>query len=205
MGIYLALSSLAYGTALLARAHVQLMQPEPACPATKAALETLQGLLTIAILISSVSLRRRPSVYVNGRKVDDMYSATLLSRLTWNWAWELPMFAQRWSKIDFDDMPVLPHWVRAHYLAALWGRVHNSRPLGLALARIYWKSVALQWMLAALHGATTVAVYWATLKLLETLEKTAAGRQIPPVAWLLVLWICLSTICGEVRIWISAD
>jgi len=198
MGARLALSAVVYGLALLVRFQSELEIPGPPVSTLVRGLELSRAFLTVALAISSVLIPRRPVIYSNGHRVDDMYGATLLSRLTFNWAWHLPMFAQAWPTIDTDDMPVLPYWTRSLHSTMLWSSVKVKTPLAWALLRIYWKDVAAQWALGAVQGSASYAIYWTNQQFLETIESWHRDSPVPAKAWPLVAWLSLAIISSEV-------
>jgi len=129
-----------------------------------------------------------------------MYGATLLSRITWNWAWYLPVFQEKWSKIDSADMTILPHWTRCDFVSIQWNNLAEKTSLASAFLRMYWKQALLQWSLGLLHGISSYAIYWTNQKLLEALERSSSTEPASLQAWSLVVCMSLAVVISEVSL-----
>lgn len=143
----------------------------------------------LVLILSSLSIPRRPDLFLNGKKVDEMRSVSLISRYTFTWAGTLLKLAFQKGRLEEHDLPVLDSKRRAHELQRLFNQVAESPRLYYQIYLAHWRAVNIQWTLSLVNAFTTFAPQYIMFQLLKCLEKRSSGVDVRYEAW---FWlICL--------------
>ncbi len=59
------------------------------------AFQVLNFASTVALAVASLTLPRRPDVYIDGKLVDRMYTVSAFTRFTFAWPWNILSLARR--------------------------------------------------------------------------------------------------------------
>lgn len=142
------------------------------------------------LAVASISIRRRPDVYLDGKVVDRIHTASALSRLTWSWPGHLLRLAADNNGLELDDLPQLSQRLRAQNLTQCWENSCFRGPLWISILRAHKFAFSAQWvgtMLAAIAG---IGPQWAVLQLLQHLEQRDRDDSIKSnEPWLWVISI----------------
>ena len=145
------------------------------------------------LIVSSLCLRRRPDVYLDGRLVDRIRTMTALQRFTWGSRWTDPMTQAVRLKGDItsEDLPKPGADLRAsNRAAALRGplaRHQHERRWWIQLAIMHHRILTFQSILAVAHAFATQLTPLVTLALLKGLERGECSVYM----WSLVAWTML--------------
>ena len=141
--------------------------------------------LTVGVLLL-VSLRipRRPDLTFKGSPVDDQYTVSLSSRLSF--AWTSPTLRHARSTVmslELSDLPILHNAMRAN---TLFGRFMSFKSDTALWRRIYYchrRDVMIHYVLAVCHSAVQLAPQWFMFRLLRSLERKSVKAQSGGLVW----------------------
>lgn len=193
-GVYLSVSTLAVTILLLAQLNVtSTWQTAGKVALTLCAASTLAAsILTLA----SLSLPRRPDVFLNGRLVDRMFTVNANTRLTFGWATNLMSLATKKGDLDMADLPRLSHRLRPDEQSAEWEskRPSANESVFKTLLKIYGWPLSKQWITTMTNTSVSYLPWWITLQLLQALEARKPGEPVEPRLWLFVAWLGMARI-----------
>ncbi|ROT39327.1 ATP-dependent bile acid permease [Sodiomyces alkalinus F11] len=202
VGLWAWVSSLVLGLVLLIQGTSVLTRLLPHHPISFA-LRILTLVAVLGFSATSVSLARRPDVYLDGALVDRMYTVPAYSRFTFSWCDPLIKTAREKKDLEVVDLPRPGHTTRASDISARWKTVNQNANSALWL-RVLWFfrwAVLAQWSLALFRSFVSFVPYWVTLQILRALEKRQSGTQLDIETWLLVFWLGFSILADA---WLSA-
>ncbi|KAH8146106.1 uncharacterized protein LAJ45_09796 [Morchella importuna] len=150
------------------------------------------------LIFSSLSVPRRPDVYFNGQKVDEMRSVSLFSRYTYTWAGTLLKLAFQRGRLEEHDLPVLDSKRRARELQNSFSQVAESPRLYYQIYLAHWRTVNIQWTLSLMNAFTTFAPQYIMFQLLKSLEKRSAGVDARYEAWFWLICLGLTKLVDSV-------
>lgn len=150
------------------------------------------------LVLASLSLPRRPDVFVEGRLVDRMYTVNGLSRLTFGWATTLMAYASKKGDLELADLPALSHKMRPAEQSAEWNDRRKGDGVFKALLKLYGWATFKQWTVSIANTAVSYLPWWITLRLLEALEARKPGEAIGPRLWLYLVWLGIAKIASAV-------
>ncbi|KAK1750100.1 ATP-dependent bile acid permease [Echria macrotheca] len=150
------------------------------------------------LMMASITLPRRPDVFFQGQLVDRIRTDNIFRRLTFGWASNLMSTAAEKGDLEMKDLPYLDSRLRAENASLTWEANKNRFSLPVFLLRTYgWRTFA-QCMIAIVNACVSYLPWWITLRLLEVLEKRAAGEPTTNAVWLLLVWLALSKLAGAI-------
>lgn len=181
----------------------------------------LQALLGLVSVIGYLSMSRRPEVYSHGNPVDRQASSSFWSVVTFSWAGNLLQLATKKQKLEYDDLPRLPHSARTKNLQAKLESALESHGLIGALLRVHYPAFILQQLLTFTNACMSFAPQVGLLGILRSLERFQRGEsdRWAPIPWVLMLggvmvlssfleswlyWLVISKISIPVREQMSA-
>lgn len=146
-----------------------------------------RGVAAFTVIMSSLMVPRRPDVFYNGEKVDEMRTVSLYSRFTFTWAGRLLGMAFKSGHLEEKDLPVLDSRRRAHELQKSFNQIKESPKLYYQLFLVYWRTMVIQWSLSMGVSIVTFAPHFIMFKILKLLEKRSSGVDIGYEAWAWVI------------------
>ena len=192
-------------------------------PSATSYLGISQAFIAASVLLLSLSIQRRPNVFREGTLVDGQFSASFISRYSFQWSYSLLDFARLKGRLDLEDLPLL-HFsscsesLRNHFESIL---VNYHLPLWKTIFVAHWSTFLQQYMLSMLQSVTQLAPQLAMYSLLKVLEARrpqvsagaagflrviALGSSIIVSAWIETqsLWIMWSRLVIPIRSELSA-
>ncbi|KAL5338006.1 hypothetical protein BJX70DRAFT_399102 [Aspergillus crustosus] len=117
---------------------------------------TLTALLAAQIITSSarallsILIPRRPTIFFEGKPVDQELTVTVLNRFTYSWATPLLQHASQTRNLIIDDLPKLPHAARAETVQARLEKFtfNAGRRLWVALVLRHKRALVVQGVLS---------------------------------------------------------
>ena len=192
-------------------------------PSATSYLRIFQAFIAVLVLLLSLSIQRRPNVFREGTLVDGQFSASFLSRYSFQWSYGLLDFARLKGRLDLEDLPLLPfsacsECLRHHFQSVL---VNYKFPLWKTIFVAHWSTFLQQYTLSMLQSVTQVAPQLAMYSLLKVLEARrpqvsagtagflraiALGSSMIVSAWIETqcLWMMWSRLVIPVRSELSA-
>ena len=155
-------------------------------------LMSTQGGLLVVVLVSSISLERRPAVYIGEKPVDGQSAVSLLRRYTFAWAEPILNYAGKNKKLDLTDLPLLPSGTRAENLERSF---HEGKPYRKLWAQLFWKfrwGLIKQAIMTSAVGVFQFGPQFAMLHVLQLLESRPEGVRVATEAYLWVAGLGLS-------------
>ena len=131
-----------------------------------------QAFIAVLVILLSLSIQRRPNVFREGTLVDGQFSASFLSRYSFQWGYSLLDFARLKGRLDLEDLPLLhssscSESLRNHFQSVL---VNYDLPLWKTIFVVHWSAFLQQYTLSMLQSVTQVAPQLAMYSLLKVLE-----------------------------------
>ena len=182
-----------------------------------------QAFIAVIVLLLSLSIQRRPNVFREGTLVDGEFSASFLSRYSFQWSYSLLDFARLKGRLDLEDLPLLPfsscsESLLNHFQSVL---VNYDLPLWKTIFVAHWSTFLQQYTLTMLQSVTQLAPQLAMYSLLKLLEARrpqvsvgaagfqlaiALGSSIIVSAWIETqsLWMMWSRLVIPIRSELSA-
>ncbi|KAL2755097.1 hypothetical protein ACRALDRAFT_2106706 [Sodiomyces alcalophilus JCM 7366] len=200
VGLWAWVSSLVLGLVLLIQETAVLAR----LPSNEPLPLSLRIVTLVAVLgfsFMTVSLARRPDVYVESTLVDRMYTVPAYSRFTFSWCNPLIKTAREKKDLEVADLPRLGHRARASGISARWRIQQSNSALWLRVIWFFRWPVLIQWSLALFRSFVSFVPYWVTLQILRALEKRPSGAPLDIETWLLVFWLGFSILADA---WLSA-
>lgn len=154
-------------------------------------LIAVQAVATFIVIMSSLVVPRRPDVFYNGSKVDEMRTVSLYSRYTFSWAGRLLGMAFKTGRLEEKDIPVLDSRRRAHELQKSFNQIKEHPTLHYQLFLAHWRMMAVQWALSLGVSAVTFAPQFIMFQILKLLEKRSSGIDIGYEAWVWIIFMGL--------------
>lgn len=157
------------------------------------ALVSVQIAVSVSLGCVCILLPRRPDVYRNGKPVDQQYTTSFLSRVTFTWADPLLNFAIRNKGLNIDDLPEVDHVTRSKYLRQKFeDKIQTSRRVWKTIVMAHLPALILQSILVTLSCFLNFAPQLALFGILKELEARSQGSWEPAKAWVWVLGLGVS-------------
>lgn len=157
-----------------------------------------QGVCWLAQLIAALAaffsfglVPRRPDVYSKGNLVDQQYTVSLFSKISFSWnPFVFDIAKQR--QLEMADLPELDHLTRAENLHREFAARKTEGRLWWRLLKFHWVQLAQQWCLVLVSASLNVFPQYVMYYLLQQLEQpqTPESGMSTTLAWALAL--CLS-------------
>ncbi|KAK0731311.1 P-loop containing nucleoside triphosphate hydrolase protein [Lasiosphaeris hirsuta] len=193
LGIYSFLSSIVLAGIVLAQGAAigeSLFEGNP----TLAVLWIAQIALAVCLGIASLSLPRRPDVFINGELIDRMYTVSAFNRFNFSWPITLIKLASKRKDLDMADLSRPNQFIRAAEVSTDWERRNYKHPLWLSLILAHKEAFILQWALTLLTSVLNFAPQWVILQLLRILETRQVGSTNGIDVWIWVVWLFVAII-----------
>ena len=182
-----------------------------------------QAFIAVLLLLLSLSIQRRPNVFREDTLVDGQFSASFLSRYSFQWGYSLLDIARLKGRLDLEDLPLLhssscSESLRNRFQSVL---VNYDLPLWKTIFVAHWSTFLQQYALSMLQSVMQVAPQLALYSLLKVLEARrpqvsagaagflraiALGSSIIVSAWIETqsLWMMWSRLVIPIRSELSA-
>lgn len=137
------------------------------------------------------SVPRRPDVYSKGKLVDQQYTVSLFSKLSFSY--NSVVFAiSKQRQLEMDDLPQLDSLTRSENLHRTFIARNTQGRLWWKLFKFHWVQLAQQWCLVLISATLSVFPQYVMYYLLQRLEepRTPESGISTTLAWALAL--CLS-------------
>ncbi|RAH41266.1 P-loop containing nucleoside triphosphate hydrolase protein, partial [Aspergillus brunneoviolaceus CBS 621.78] len=134
---------------------------------------SVQMALGSAVILSSLSMHRRPAVYRNGSIVDGQFTVSLLQRYTFSWINALLDHPRDGAQIGFHDLAVVDQKNRSQPLTSHFessAAKDLAAPLWLQLYRAHRRVFWWQWFLVAVQNVVAYAPQFCLFHILRILE-----------------------------------
>ncbi|KAL4812717.1 P-loop containing nucleoside triphosphate hydrolase protein [Aspergillus spinulosporus] len=195
LGIYSALAaipssvsiSLPYALALHRGEHLVLSD-------NRHALNAVQLVAALVLLIVNLSLPRGPPKYRDGHVIDAEDSVSFIERYTFSWAYRTLSLAVKNGRLNPEDLPLVAEDVRAQTLS---DRFFSSDPTSvqwLKWLKLYWRSIALQVTVQLGNAVAGFLPNILLLTLLRLFEARDAGASNQLQLWLAALALGMSMV-----------
>lgn len=150
------------------------------------ALFSTQILVASLRAVVCILIPRRPTVYFEGREVDQEFNVSAYNRFTYGWATGLLHFASRNKGLGVEDLPKLPFAARAETVHTRLAQFQGARKLWVALAVRHARALVIQGLLSLVVCVLGFGPQVALFKILKTLEEDAVLSKHSPEAW---MWV----------------
>lgn len=165
------------------------------------ALTAAQLAVAAILLVSFLSLPRRPTLFVNGRPVDRLYSVSAIARYTFVWGGDVLAFARANKGLDLPDLPLLARGSRADHLQQRFNRMKKRSRLWKAVFMSHASVFVMLLLLVVISSVAQFAPQLAMYNLLRLLEDRSQGASIALIAWAWVFGLGFSMIVSS---WIES-
>lgn len=170
-------------------------------PPEEVVLRSSQLALTVFTGFASVSLPRRPHVFISGASVDAMYTVSALDRYSFAWVSHLLQLSRKKNRLNLEDLPKMDHYTRSKDLSQSWARDKHTRKLWIEVFLAHKWSFVIQWILTLLQAFGNFAPQFVTYHILKILEARIPGVPVSSEAW---IWVITLTISSIGAAWIEA-
>lgn len=139
----------------------------------------LAELLFASLLVTvSILVPRRPRLFKDGKPIDDMFTGTLFSKLTFSWANPLLTRAYQLGRLDVEDIPAVPSLTRAADLDREFHAYKTGLPLYLKITMLRLRHYLLQTGTACIEAAGGFAPQFFMFKIIRSLETRDNDTEI---------------------------
>lgn len=170
-----------------------------------------QGLCWLLQVISAIvaffalgTVPRRPDVYSKGSLVDQQYSVSLLSKISFSWN-SLVFDISKKRQLEMEDLPKLDHLTRSENLHHLFNSKVTEGRLWWKLLKFLYIELAQQWALVLISAVLALFPQYMMYNLLQRLEqpRTPETQMSSTLAWALALCLSLAldNIVGSLLSW----
>jgi hypothetical protein len=142
--------------------------------------------LLFALLISLISMPRRPEVFYQSRPVDHQRGASLLALFSFSWASRVQKKALR-QPLSLSDIPCVGHNLRSRTLDSRFQQRKGLGRLWAQLLQTFWIPLTRQWIIALLRSLASFGVQISLHRFLQQLE----GEGNAVWTWISALAFCL--------------
>ncbi|TVY43944.1 ATP-dependent bile acid permease [Lachnellula occidentalis] len=161
---------------------------------------TIQLVSSIVAGITFLFVKRRPDVFApNGKVVERQFQSSIWARYSYNWSSDLLDLAAT-KLIDLKDLPAMDAHVRARDAKQHFRSISPDSSVSL-WRQIFWVfryKLVFQWLLVIFSSIMDSAPQFATLKLLQYLERRQKSGVVDPKAWLCVGFLLVATLAGNI-------
>lgn len=151
-----------------------------------------QVVAALAAFFSFGLVPRRPDVYFKGKLVDQQYTVSLLSKISFSWNPFVFDIAKA-RQLEMDDLPQLDYVTRSENLHRTFTARKAEGRLWWRLVKFHWVQLAQQWGLVLISASLNVFPQYVMYYLLQRLEERHDQEESgmgTTFAWALAL--CLS-------------
>jgi ABC-type multidrug transport system fused ATPase/permease subunit len=147
----------------------------------------IQWFAALVLMLTALSIPRRPDVYRDGQVVDSQNTVSFLSKLTFTWPAPILLHAAKNKGLEYTDIPDIDHYGRSQTLRKGFESVPKQDKLWKTLFLAHRSGFLTQWLLQAIVSFTNFLPQIALFFLLRTLEARDAGENVGLKSWLLVI------------------
>lgn len=161
----------------------------------------LQAIAALFAFFAFGSVPRRPDVYSDGTIVDQQYTVSLLSKISFSWNPFMFDIAKE-RQLETTDLPHLDHLTRSSNLHHRFLAKNTQGRLWWKLLKFSWVELAQQWALVFVSAVLALFPQYMMYNLLQRLEQPihtpedGSGDMTNTLAWALAL--CLSLALDDV-------
>lgn len=170
-----------------------------------------QGLCWLLQVISAIvaffalgTIPRRPDVYSKGSLVDQQYTVSLLSKISFSWN-SLVFDISKKRQLEMEDLPKLDHLTRSENLHHMFNSKKTEGRLWWKLLKFLYIELAQQWALVFVSAVLALFPQYMMYNLLQRLEqpRTPETQMSSTLAWALALCLSLAldNIVGSLLSW----
>lgn len=170
-----------------------------------------QGLCWLLQVISAIvaffalgTIPRRPDVYSKGSLVDQQYTVSLLSKISFSWN-ALVFDISKKRQLEMEDLPKLDHLTRSENLHRMFNSKKTEGRLWWKLLKFLYIELAQQWALVFISAVLALFPQYMMYNLLQRLEQpsTPETQMSTTLAWALALCLSLAldNIVGSLLSW----
>lgn len=147
---------------------------------------------------------RRPDVYSKGIVVDQQYTVSLLSKISFSWN-SLVFDISKKRQLEMEDLPRLDHLTRSSNLHRMFTSKETEGRLWWKLLKFLYIELAQQWGLVFISAVLALFPQYMMYNLLQRLEqpRTPETQISNTLAWALALCLSLAldNIVGSLLSW----
>lgn len=170
-----------------------------------------QGLCWLLQVVSAVvaffalgTIPRRPNVYSKGNLVDQQYTVSLLSKISFSWNSHVFGISKQ-RQLEMEDLPKLDHLTRSENLHRMFTLRKTQGRLWWKLLKFFYIELAQQWGLVFISGVLALFPQYMMYNLLQGLEqpRTPETQMSTTLGWALALCLSLAldSIVGSLLSW----
>ncbi|KAL2060542.1 hypothetical protein VTL71DRAFT_9183 [Oculimacula yallundae] len=197
LGLYTAISSIFLLAVLLLQDGL-IAQATPSGenfgPSEQIALRIAQLGLACLVGYFSVSLPRRPELFLEGAPVDGMYTVSAMGKFTFTWVEHLMFLSRKNNRLELEDLPKMDHYTRSKDLSEAWAATSHENKLWIEIFLAHKWAFIIQWSLTLIQAFGNFAPQFVTYHLLKILEKRLPGDAVSSEAWIWVVTLTIATI-----------
>lgn len=151
----------------------------------------LQAVSAVIAFFALGLVPRRPDVYSKGSLVDQQYTVSLLSKISFSWN-SVVFDLSKKRQLEMDDLPKLDYLTRSETLHNMFNSRKFEGRLWWKLLKFHWIELAQQWCLVFISAVLALFPQYMMYNLLQRLEqpRTPGTGMVTTLAWALAL--CLS-------------
>lgn len=163
-----------------------------------------QVMLATCVLLSALSLPRRPVHSNRPLPVDGQYNASIWSRYTFQWGYDVLRRARSKGSLDLLDLPVLPSGMSSARLHNRFQAAMKSDNLTLwkVIFLVHWRTFLQQYALSMLQSAAQTAPQLAMYSLLQGFELRGSAQTEDATSW---WWVIALGTSMMVAAWIETQ
>lgn len=167
-------------------------------PVAVVCLRAVELAVVVLLGFSSLTIPRRPEVFIGGRPVDGQYTGSAFSRFNFNWPTSLLAYATKKNNLDLGDLPRPDHYTRSKEASAHWKTFDFKGPLWISMVLAHKWAFGVQWAMTLMTSVLQFTPQWVVLQLLRILETRKSTDKIGLEAWIWVIWLGLAIISKSV-------
>lgn len=164
----------------------------------------LQVFSAIVAFFALGTVPRRPDVYSKGSLVDQQYTVSLLSKISFSWNSVIFDISKK-RQLEMEDLPKLDHLTRSENLHNMFASQETEGRLWWKLLKFLWVELAQQWGLVFISAVLALFPQFMMYNLLQKLEQPSTPESgiSGTLAWALALCLSLAldNIVGSVLSW----
>lgn len=164
----------------------------------------LQVISAIVAFFALGTVPRRPDVYSKGSLVDQQYTVSLLSKISFSWN-SLVFDVSKKRQLEMEDLPKLDHLTRSENLHRMFNLKKTEGRLWWKLLKFLYIELAQQWGLVFISAVLALFPQYMMYNLLQQLEqpRTPETQMSNTLAWALALCLSLAldNIVGSLLSW----
>lgn len=164
----------------------------------------LQAVSALVAFFALGFVPRRPDVYSKGSLVDQQYTVSLLSKISFSWN-ALVFDISKKRQLEMEDLPRLDYLNRSETLHHMFNDAKTEGRLWWKLLKFHWIELAQQWCLVFISAVLSLFPQYMMYNLLQRLEqpRTPDSGMSTTLAWAfaLCLSLMLDNVVGSLLSW----